>query len=192
MKRFLLSLVLVTTLSFFSGCTGGCTGIKPLPTGEPYYKGVDVQEFSTSLSSFGTAHLVSEDFLTKFEYGDNKFYWDNNEGFFRLADIDKTLMYLEYTDDVYEEAKNYILTEMDLDLSQEKNYNGYIFHFNNDCLRTNFPYVYLIAGYNDSKNKIVFLGIYASTKKHPELDYGETDFGKYLKMVYGEFYDFDA
>ena len=188
MKRFLLSLVLVITLSFFSGCAYG------LPPGLSYREGVDVKYFDHSLSSFGIADLVSEDFLTSFEYGDNKFYCYIYEPFLFIEVFDKALMYLEYSDDVYEEAKNYILTEMDLDLSQEKSYNGYIFHFNTGRynLVTNFPTGYLMAGYNDSKNRLVFLGIYASTKKHPELDYGETDFGKYLKMVYGEFYDFDA
>ena len=185
MKKFLLSLALVIALSFSSGCAYG------LPPGLSYREGVDVQYFSSKLSSFETARLVSEDFLTRFEYGDNKFYWDVYE--FLLLDIfDKTLMYLEYSDDVYEEAKNYILTEMDLDLSKERSYNGYIFHFNKDCRVDDFPYEYLMAGYNDSKNRLVFLGLYAAPEKHPELECGETDFGKYLKIVYGEFYDFDA
>ena len=194
MKKILLELILITTLAYFSGCTGGCTGINPLPTGRPFCEGVDVQEFSPMLSECGTTyHLIPETFLTKFEYGDNKFYWDTNGSFFRfLPDIDKTLMYLEYTDDVYEKAKDYILTDMNLDFTQEKSYNGYVFHFNEDFGYIYFPYSYLIAGYNDSKNRLVFLGLYASAKKYPELECGETDFGKYLKMVYGEFYDFDA
>lgn len=187
MKKFLLSLALIITLSFSSGCA--YTG---LPPGLSYREGVDVKYFEFELSEYSTAHLVSEDFLTKFEYGDNKFYWGAYESFLLLDVFDKTLMYLEYSDDVYVEAKNYILTEMDLDLSQEKSYNGYVLYFNNDCLRTNFSYVYLIAGYNDSKNRLVFLGLYVSARNHPELECGETDFGKYLKMVYGEFYDFDA
>ncbi len=186
MKRFLLSLAFVITLSFSSGCA--YTG---LPPGLSFREGVDVQYFNPSLSSFEIAHLVSEDFLTSFEYGENKFYCSIYEPFLFLDVFDKALMYLEYSDDVYEEAKNYILTEMDLDLSQEKSYNGYVFHFNKDH-RIIFPYEYLMAGYNDSKNRLVFLGLCAGIGKHPELECGETDFGKYLQIVYGEFYDFDA
>ena len=187
MKKFLLPLVLIITLSFSSGCA--YTG---LPPGLSYREGVDVQYFNPSLSSFEIAHLVSEDFLTSFEYGENKFYCSIYEPFLFLDVFDKALMYLEYSDDVYEEAKNYILTEMDLDLSKERSYNGYIFHFNKDCRVDDFPYEYLMAGYNDSKNRLVFLGLYAAPEKHPELECGETDFGKYLQIVYGEFYDFDA
>lgn len=184
MKKFLLALILISTFVFVTGCSEGID----------YTKGVDVINFSFAESSIGTtSHLIPQDLLTKFEYGDNKYFRYTNDGAFYFGDIDKTLMYLEYTDNVYEEAKDYILTEMNLDFSKEKSYNGYVFHFNEDFPhRTYFPHGYLMAGYNDEKNRLVFLGLTSSEKKYPEFECGKTDFGKYLKIVYGEFYDFDA
>lgn len=185
MKKNFLHLVLIIILTIISGCSKGTD----------YTKGVDVEHFIYSQSSVGTtSHLIPENFLTMFEYGQNKYYrYTNETTFVPGGDMDKTLMYLVYSEDIYKESKDYILCEMNLDFSQFKSYNGYVFYFNEDFPhKTNFPFDYLMAGYNDTKNTLIFLGMSCERNKYPDLEYGETDFGKYLKIFFGEFYDFDA
>ena len=191
MKKCCLKLSLVLILMLSAGCSSHShEGF----TYSEYAAGVDVKYLTQGLSSHGTTgHLIPKDFLTKFEYGNNKFYWYTNEKTFSFGDMDKTLVYLEYADDIYEKAKSYILNYEGIDLSQEMNYNDYIFHFNEDFPHpTNFPFGYLMAGYNDTKNTLIFLGMSCAENKYPDLEYGKTDFGKYLKIFFGEFYDFDA
>lgn len=183
-KRLIFSFILCVIAILLAGCS---TGIK-------YSEGVDVQYFSPALSSSGTtSQLVPEKFLEKFEYSENRFYHYTNERAFSFGDMDKTLLYLEYDDGIYEKAKEYILTEMDLNFTEKREYNGYVFYLNEDlATRTYFPYQYLMAGYNDDKNRVIFFGMVCVERLYPDVKYGETDLGLYLKIFFGDWYDFDA
>lgn len=187
-KKFILVVILSAVAVFVTGCS---EGVK-------YSEGVDVQYFRPALSSIGTtAYLIPDNFLEEFEYTENKFYRYSNDRAFSFGDMDKNLMYLEYSDEVYEEAKDFVLTEMDLDLSDERIYNGYTFYMNyahehNDGPKEIFPYRYFMAGYNDAKNRIIFISMDCVQKAYPEAEQGLTDFGWYLQTFFGEFYDFDA
>jgi hypothetical protein len=183
-KRFFLSAVLLAIMLPLTGCSHEAG----------YTEVMDVKDFSPALSSVGTtSDLIPENFLNMFQYTENKFYrYANDECIFHW-NMDKTLMYLQYPNVVYEEAKEYILTEMDLDFSVERSYNGYVFYMNL-AYSPNiiFPSQSLMAGYNDTANRLVFLGMCCSDDVYPEVNLGLTDFGAYLKTFYGEFYDFDA
>ena len=151
-KRILSGIVLCAVCISVAGCNLGGWEI-----GTYYTQGVDVEEFTPALSSIGTtAYLIPDNFLEEFDYVENKFYRYTNEHGFDFGDMDKNLIYLGYSDEVYEEAKNYILTEMDLNLSDEKIYNGYTFYMNYAQEHATghqeiFPYECNMAGYNDSK-----------------------------------------
>lgn len=183
MKKLFCVIISVVVIVFFVGCSSGVS----------FVDGVDVRHFIPTLSSVGTTGcLIPKNLLEEFDYGENRFYWSSND---RLlpGDMDKTLLYVEYSDANYEEAKEYIMTEMNLNIAEAKEYNGYIFYLNNDFEpREIFPFQYTMAGYNDEKNRLIFLGMVCAEKSYPDVQYGETDFGLYLEIFFGEWYDFDA
>ena len=187
-KRLIFSFILCVIAILLAGCS---TGIK-------YSEGVDVQYFSPALSSSGTtSQLVPEKYLEKFEYSENRFYHYTNERAFSFGDMDKTLLYLEYDDGIYEKAKEYILTEMDINFTERREYSEYVFYINHAFKNVAgylefFPYQYLMVGYNDDKNRVIFFGMVCVERLYPDVKYGETDLGLYLKIFFGDWYDFDA
>ena len=160
-----------------------------------YSKGVDPELYNPNLSSVGiTSELIPEYFLDNFEYSDGKFYYHSDYyGFFGLEATEKSLFYLEYTEKNYQTVKEYVLTQMGLDFASEKKYNNYIFYiYPSRQYSYTFPYRYSLAGYNDEKLTFIFIGSTCEKKNYPEVEYGLTDFGLYLKTFFGEWYDFDS
>ena len=107
--------------------------------------------------------------------------------------FEKTLLYVKYSDDEYEKAKEYIIKQQDLDIFNDLSFNSYHFYLNQlevSFLR-HFPSSYIMTGYNDEQNILIFIGMYCSEKSYPEVQYGLTDFGLYLKTFFGEWYNFD-
>lgn len=156
-----------------------------------YFRGLE--NFRYELSSDGTTEtLIPKGFLTRYEYVQGDFFFYATAVLNRDP-MDKTLLYVEYSDTNYKEAKEYIMTEMNLNIAEAKEYNGYTFYLNNDFEpREIFPFQYTMAGYNDEKNRLIFLGMVCAEKSYPDVQYGETDFGLYLEIFFGEWYDFDA
>ena len=165
---------------------------------EKTYRGID--EFSQGNSDFTLCHgLIPKDFLKTYDnYVDGDYFFYSNNNYINLG-IDKTLMYLVYEKDVYEEAKQYLFDNADLDIDNKRELNGYVFYENlsyakyvkaiNEELDT-FPYQYNMVAISDEKNTIIFMGIYTGSS-YENIELGNTDFAKYLEVFYGEYYSFE-
>jgi len=165
---------------------------------EKTYRGIE--EFHPSNSDFSLCvGLIPEDFLENYDNyiaGDYFFYSNNN--YINLG-IDKTLMYLVYEKDVYEEAKQYIFDNMALDIDNKRELNGYVFYESLSYIEATkainpeldtFPNDYQMVAINDEKNTIIFLGLFTGSS-YENIQLGNTDFAKYLEIFYGEYYSFE-
>ena len=165
-----------------------------------HYETAGLEKFAPELSEDGlTGHLIPDDLLEVYPYVDGDFYYYLDEV---LLSVDKSqceekcLLWLEYSDEIYLEAKEYILLEMDLDLEQELSYSGYTFYINYGMKHVghypcSFPGYYNAAGFSDANHRLIFIGFHATLDDHPEIDYGLTDFGLYLETFFGEYYNFN-
>ena len=157
------------------------------------YREDGLESFNKAHSYGVTCYLIPDNFMEDFEYVDGDYHWYSDDDY--RKSMDKTLLYLEYSDENYRQAKEFVLTEMDLDFSTEKSYNGYVFYINlayaNGAYREIFPRQYTMVGYNDNNSRIIFIGMCCAANDYPETQYGLTDFGLYLKTFFGEWYNFD-
>ncbi len=135
-----------------------------------------------------------------YEYVDGLWFWSSHgSGFLGLiTDMDRSLMYIEFTEDVYQSAKSSIFDWEDPDVKVVEetrlDYNGYVFYesyfYNNYQKWFGGNYRCAMAGYNDEKHKLIFISMFCDVD-YPELETALTDFEFYLKTFYGDFYDFD-
>lgn len=134
--------------------------------------------------------------IDDFEYVGGKFYRYTHASNIFVEDIDKCLMYIEYTQENYQKAKESVFGDCDnnseIDYLSEQTYNEYHFFTSYYDNRDKVEVLNAMAGYNDDKNRLVFISIYCSTTEYTEADLLDTDFEGYLKSVYGEWYDFDS
>ena len=165
---------------------------------EKTYRGID--EFHRGNSDFSLcAWLIPNDFLEIYDNyvsGDYFFYSNNN---YINNGIDKTLMYLVYEEDIYEDVKQYVFDNMTLDIVNKRELNGYVFYENlsfadsleyKDIDPDSFPYQYNMVAINDEKKTVLFFGLIAGSS-YENIELGNTDFAKYLEVFYGEYYSFE-
>ena len=161
----------------------------------------NIDEFSiyTSTVSLTQYLLPDEGFIDMFKYIDGNYhYYDNC----KLDNaVERVLMELSYDAETYSKAKNYCLESMYLSDENVKEYKDYVFMENlsypedYECLENgenkNFPHMFTMFAYNDSKQTLIFIGFYCGTGLHNEVDRDATDWGAFLDKYYSEYYDFD-
>ena len=84
-----------------------------------------IENFSTEGCSFGlNRYLIPEDFLNLFEYSDGGYDYYCCVGSYAYV---TTLLYMEYDEETYPNAKEYALNHLDLIEESEEVYQGYVF-----------------------------------------------------------------
>lgn len=132
--------------------------------------------------------LIPNELLELYEYEDGNYYYYSNEAVLKPS-VEKVIMNLTYNEEVYANAKNYILENMSLDFENTREHNGYVFYIN--LLYYNmFPTKYNMVAINDKKRTLVFFGSLDYSNLESKNGY-QIDFGKYLKDVFGEHYSFE-
>ena len=159
----------------------------------------DFQNFQSGLENFHSANsdhglcdgLIPDDFIDLFEYMDGTYYKEyTSSGLFRDV-CERSLVYFEYDDITYNNAKSYAIENLILDEKQFAEYGGYSFFTNKTREHdTGYPRNFKVYGYNDENNTLVFLGFYVSVELYEEVDALANDWPAFLEKYYGEWYSF--
>jgi hypothetical protein len=140
-------------------------------------------------------YFLPSEMETKYPYIDGDLYYKDN----LFDDVQVVCIeYLKYTEEIYPEAKEYMLTNTDYTEEVHYTYNGYEFYENltrprekgdldeNGMNTWGLEVCHFIC-YNDSNQTLVFTALYQSSDKTCE----QEDWGAFLKK-YFPYYDFDA
>ena len=106
-------------------------------------------------------------------------------------DIDeRLLLYFQYDNETYKQVKDYLMETLILSECPTEEYNGYMFYdrFSQPSDK-NYPQNFSYFVCNDSNGTIIILELYYSINNVP-LYREEYEWGKYMDIVYGEWYDF--
>ena len=165
----------------------------------PYKKeGLDQWSIYDSNVEITQFLFPDESFLNSFEYCDGDYhYFDDCKSW---NGLEVAIAFTEYEDDVYLEAKQYCIDNMLLSEYNRMEYNGYVFvenlqlaqdqNFLENGKNKRYPYRMNMFVYNDSLNRLVFLGFYCTGKVEEQADIIDTDFGAFLELFYSDYYDF--
>lgn len=140
-------------------------------------------------------------FLNKFAYREGNFFWLTTGSVLNNTEMDRSLIFLKYEENVYWEAKAYAFDNLILSEEPICEENGYK-HFLNktpsilrdDSLHhlsgKNFPHDFLTFSYNDEQMILVFLGFSVCSKHYGEVESVADDWPAFLEKYYGEWYSF--
>lgn len=179
-------------MGIFSVAVLLCVCLSACYTADPFEKR-SLDSFSSTWSNYGTTrNIIPEGFIDKFAYTDGYCYhFCFGKSDFSFDISDRALLFFEYDDETYNQAKEYVFANLTLSSEPIEEYNGYIFydnyaeHFNFD-----FPYAFLRFAYNDSKNTLIFMGCYTFEDFDKDIEQTSADWGAFLEEYYGEWYDF--
>ena len=190
MKKILLTVIALFSF-FLTSCGLELHGLK---------------EYNPNNSSVSLSKklLPNEQFVDLFEYENGDyFYFDSGLELFPEHALERELLYLQYSEQAYINAKEYTINNIDISKKNHFSYNGYEFFENieyanyneivdNDGENKYFPQEFNMYAYNDEKRTLVFLGFYVykpSTKDTELLKFD--NIGDFLKE-YFSFYNFTS
>ncbi len=185
MKKALFLWVLIAAIFLLSACD---------PVDISGLENYDPANCSVSLSHF---LFPGEDFLDKFEYTCGTYEYHDPD----TPDGSVTaIAALEYSPDVYEQAKSYCLEQFILCESHQYIVGEYSFceqlchkiKTDDGTLSVGcaFPKHFNMFAYNDRTLTLVFLGFYNADADSPESLLAQENFKAFLDTVYSNHYDF--
>ena len=148
-KTLSLIIILTIVVMMFVGCT------HTTKNGLAIY----IERYNYICDFELTNDLIYNDaqFLEDFKYIDGDFHYESD-----FWTCSKTLLYLEYDNETYINAKNAVLENTPHYDNEVYEFNGYVFHktpnmyYNiEDSLKK-----FILIGYNDEKQTLFFLGAY--------------------------------
>ena len=143
--------------------------------------------------------LPSDTFISDFDYieGSYHYYYEYwvREIFGSVRQPEISLLVLEYEEDVYLEAKDFMLKNIEAYDDTRYIYGSYCFYenlkFANFQPSRLFPKWFVMAGYNDNKHILVFLGFENGRNMKEEYRYNlEDNWTSFIDEYYGKYYDF--
>ena len=153
-----------------------------------------VNDESGSLCSY----IIPEGFIDMFPYESGDYHYSSECVTLGIAVCDRAILYFNYDDETYLQAKEYAMEHLDLSSETVASYNNYSF-YNNDTPANNgvshlsseeYPYDFVRFAYNDEKKCLIFLGFSVSMELYDEVDGVSSDWGVFLDKYFSEYYDF--
>ena len=180
MKRYFV-IILSVYILFLSSCSYT-------------YKVDGIENFDVNLPEFGVNRgiLPNENFISEYPYKNADYHYREDHRNTTLNIVEKSLVAFEYEHNDYLKAKEYCVKTMSLMNAEALEYNGYTFLYNQLVL-SDFPHLFNMVVYNDSKCKLVFLGIYTTEYSSSEADAEEVkaNWGEFVEEYFGDIHDWD-
>jgi len=140
--------------------------------------------------------LPSDSFFSDYAHSDGGFYYYGSSLF--GDENDKSILWLEYTPEVYTEAKA-SLNDIIAQSKRSYSYGDYSFFLHHNFFEDDggtYPSWFTLAGYNDTTYTLFFLGFcrFQSDRVMSVEELNalmEPDFGKFLNTFYSEQYNFE-
>ena len=139
--------------------------------------------------------LLPEDLLGKYEYLDADYHFRVKTCYIPwFSDSETMVLEVTYEPEIYIQAKEYCLQEMELSETGIIEYNGYTFIENLGLKDVNgFPRCFNMLVYNDDLNGLVFMGFVDYDYYIINGDkYTTENWGQFLEEKFSDIYDFGS
>lgn len=155
------------------------------------------KNFSIHHSDYELNHYIlpSDDFVETFQHTKIDYYY--REEYSSIVDFaSRTFVVINYEKDVYEQAKEYCLENMQLSESVYIEYNGYTFIENIELAvkqerygEISFPRWFNMFVYNDDLNTLIFIGFYGTEYSNEDAQDIQNNWGAFLEKHFSDLYD---
>ena len=190
MKRFYVIVLICVLLFACSSCN------------EKY--GLDgIENFQENHSDYelNVFLLPTKDFIREFEYVDIDYHYRAEyETYFSIGGTERTLVVVEYRQEVYEKAKAYCLQNLQLSETNIIEYCDYTF-IENIALPINqdrygqinsFPKWFNMFAYNDELKTLIFIGFYSPDYTSADAQNVRDNWGAFIEKHFSDIYSFSS
>ena len=162
MKKFIMFCISIFLILQFVSCSTSIYEIQGIDKFHPYDSMVGL-----------TKSLIPNDFLSKYSYARGDYYYLDEE------DVDgcyeKAILYMEYSEEVYPQAKQFFLEQMPIDINNSRVYKGYTF-FENIALVESQEKSKVYIAYSDEKRILLSIATYSRENYESFESYMEKNF----------------
>ena len=197
MKKVLIVLCLFMFGLFFVGCY---QDLQRDNLDEYIYRAEKGGGYSNMGLDDPNRFLPTTTFFGDYDYIEGKYAWRQDDLLRELFQKDVhpeiTFLYLRYEEEVYINAKQCMLENMEPYNELYYEYNDYIFYENSNFIEQEgvrtFPEYFTMACYNDEECALIFIGFDAYTKSNKKyVNYLKNDFPMFIDTYYGVYHDFN-
>lgn len=190
MRKLSIMLCLLVLIVLLSGCRIFEDDIITID-------GIENFDFKESDVELNLYILPSEDFIERFETVDVDYHaMKHYKNQFGMLCDEFYVVCATYDEAIYNEAKEYCLSEMTLSSDIIIEHNDYVFIENNELASeqhgniSEFPKRMNMFVYNDTKCELVFMGFYGLDYYYDDRDEVIANWGDFLNEHFSELYDF--
>lgn len=154
--------------------------------------------------------LPSQTFISDYSYLEGTYHYNDPGILPKNNEAETVILTLTYDDEIYVLAKDYAQKHLDLTSKNNFEYNNYYCfenmahakyygdgeysHLDEEGNNKRFPSWFTMFCYNDTKNILIFLGVYLRYSSDSEQKADEekmlSDWGYFLNTYFGQYYDF--
>lgn len=161
-----------------------------------------IENYSPNTCNVGLTYCLFPDeaFLQMYEYDKSLYRYEDDIDLVRGSRC-TAFAALSYPPEIYQEAKQFCLSEFELSEVHQYVYEGFQFaeHYCHKIrddtgklvIGCDFPRHFNMFAYNDETCELLFLGYYNGDSDSTERQLAETDFAAFLEEVYSDTYSFD-
>ena len=150
--------------------------------------------------------LPSRTFIQDYDYIEGKYYWREDDPLRQLfttkVNPDISFLCLQYDENTYYNAKEFMLKEIKPYGNKFYEYNNYIFFENSNAIKLRYsssriPEWFTMACYNDVNYTLIFIGFYSGTLAGPScleekyINDIDNNWDDFLNQYYGQCYNFN-
>ena len=142
--------------------------------------------------------LPSSGFIEEFEHIDIDYHYRAEyKTYFSCEGVERTLLVVEYGQEVYDEAKMYCLQNLQLSESNLLEYNDYLFVENIELAvkqerygkASSFPQWFNMFAYNDDLRQLIFMGFYSPDYSSKDAQNVCDNWGEFIEKHFSDIYD---
>lgn len=180
----------------FSLLLGGC---HLLEEDTIYITGIENHSEALSSRSLTDQLFMPRDFLSTFTYESGNFFYYDRYDIFMKDPLERSLLYLNYDEETYLQAKEYALQNIFSKEKVTRQYNDFVFvdnyngekdaEYASEQFTTEISHWFTSVGYNDQNCCLIFLGFYGSSEEMKVVN--GLSWGEFLEHYFSEYYDFE-
>ena len=146
--------------------------------------------------------LPSQTFISDYNYIQGGYHYYEEDVFRELFDGRRnpeiSFLWLKYEETIYQQAKSFMLENIQAVGNELYNYNSYVFYKNS--VKAEFqeeiivPRCFTMVCYNDMNQTLIFIGFQYSYTSNEDEEYLKSlkTWEAFIDTYYGEYYDFNA
>ncbi len=201
MRKISLIISVFLLLSFLCSCTNKGKEVEKTYNHIVEFDGITNFKSNEGNYELNAYLLPANEFINQYDYENIDYYYrEHYEAYWDFVGYEKSIIIIQYNEDIYEQAKEFCLREMTLSENYTLEHKGYVFRENvklateqdryRDDFVYSFPKRFNMFAYNDDLKCLIFMGFYCPDYTNDDAMLTIKNWGQFLDRYYSDVYCF--